>query len=171
MDKKLKILDRYLVIIPIPFFIFTLLTFLFCFVGLPIVLYFTAVFKIDYAIATSVYSINWTIFGILVAIISTCIAFYHKLPNYKRKPLLLFSEISVVLGLVLVCLQLSFTSVIIFSGDDKLYYSMVFSTLYFISLLFIHLFGALLYILMSFLRTRLQNESDTDFINDKQQTF
>ncbi len=126
-----------------------LLTLVFCFAFLPSILYKYAIFNLDFNTVTSFYSIDWTIFGVLVAVIGVAIA-ANKFFGSKKPDCILIVEISsVVSGLIMVCLQLALAPTIIFSGNNKLYYSIVFSILYFVSLIFLHLLITLLLFFLS----------------------
>lgn len=116
---------------------------LFCSVPLPILMYFFGKFYIEFDTATSIYSINWTIFGILVAIIGIAIPLYkHFKIEQSRK--LLIDVTTIVIGLLLVCIQLALTPLAIFSGNNQAYFALAFSTLYFVSLIFLHVLIAIL---------------------------
>lgn len=116
---------------------------LFCFVPLPIMLFFFGKFYIELDLATSIYSINWTIFGILVAIIGIAIPLYKHFKIEQSRELLI-EVATIVIGLLLVCIQLALTPLAIFSGNNQAYFALAFSTLYFVSLIFLHVLIAVL---------------------------
>ena len=139
---------------PYIYLITSFVVYLFCFIGLPILFFCFAVFEVDNSITTSIYSINWTIFGILVAIISIYLSFYQKISMFKMSRLCIFSGIGVLFGSFLVCIQLAATTIGVFSGNNTLYCSIVFSSLYFLSLLFLNVLVVILEILTSIIRAK-----------------
>ena len=110
----------------------------FCAFALTPLLYCFAYTTVSLEIATTLFSIDWTVFGIFIAVAGMMVAIKQ---NKKIKTIERFIKtqllIIVIDGLVS-CLMLFIASFFVFTGNDKLFMSATFSTLYLLSLVFVN---------------------------------
>ena len=110
----------------------------FCAFALTPLLYFFSETSISMETVTAIFSIDWTVFGIFIAVAGMMVAIKQ---NKKIKTIERFIKtqllIIVIDGLVS-CLMLFVASFFVFTGNDKLFMSATFSTLYLLSMVFVN---------------------------------
>lgn len=114
------------------------LTIGFCFFGLTPLLYFFSETSISMETVTAIFSIDWTVFGIFIAVAGMMIAIKQ---NKKIKTIDRFvkTELSIiVINSLISCVMLFIASFFVFTGNEKLFMASTFSTLYLLSLVFVN---------------------------------
>lgn len=115
--------------------IFNILVSIFCCIVSPIILYHFTTINVGAELITTLFSTDWVIFGILVAILAIFISLFQKKNEQEIQNLHLETTLLVCLtalgGLMLVA-----TTISVFFNNEQLYGSLVFSSLYFLVLVF-----------------------------------
>ena len=130
---------------------------LYCAFGLPITIYFTAAINTASESYLTIYSIDWTIFGIIVAIIGIFIGFSHSKPQPRMDPFLAVRCIATIAGAFFVCLQLSFVAICLLSGNNRLSISIIYSTLYFVCIVFMYFLNVVFRLATEIIKNNKQN--------------
>lgn len=110
----------------------------FCFFALTPLLYFFSETSISMETVTAIFSIDWTVFGIFIAVAGMMIAIKQ---NKKIKTIDRFvkTELSIiVINSLVSCVMLFIASFFVFTGNEKLFMASTFSTLYLLSLVFVN---------------------------------
>lgn len=110
----------------------------FCALALTPLLYFFSTSKVSTETVTAIFSIDWTIFGIFIAVASIMIAIKQTKKIRIVNRLIKTELIVLVINGLASSAMLFVTSLFIFIGNEKMYTAATFSTLYLLSLLFIN---------------------------------
>lgn len=110
----------------------------FCAFALTPLLYCFAYTTVSLEIATTLFSIDWTVFGIFIAVAGMMVAIKQN-KNIKVVDKFFKAELLIIIINSLVsCFMLLVTSYFIFSGNEKLFISATFATLYLLCIVFVN---------------------------------
>ena len=110
----------------------------FCALVLTPLLYFFAESTVSSETVTARFSIDWTIFGIFIAAAGMMIAVKQNKKVDRVEPFVKVQLIVILIESLVSCLMLFITTFFVFAGNEKLFMSATFSTLYLLSFLFIN---------------------------------
>ena len=110
----------------------------FCLFAFTPLLYYFSESSISLETVTAIFSIDWTIFGLFIAAAGMMIAVKQNKKTGRIESFVKIQLIVILIESLVSCLMLFATTFFVFAGNEKLFMSATFSTLYLLSFLFIN---------------------------------
>lgn len=130
----------------------------FCLFALIPLLYFLSESTLATETILSIYSIDWTMFGIFIAIAGILVAITQNKDKSMQSLYIKNELVIIIFESIIACLMLFVTSVFIFSGNTKLFMAATFATLY----LLVIVFGNYICFLTGFVLDKLLVQNKTE---------